>query len=142
MFHETRSMPRSSSPAGTVLLGDPPLKHAEHADTSVSAGRKSRPIRLVLVLYRDDLSLGGSLRVVEILANALDPRFVEAHIVFTYGGPGPVSAKSSVPCHFVGSHGPRDLAGWMSARKVFDAINPDIVHFHNPVYWLHAALAG
>jgi glycosyltransferase involved in cell wall biosynthesis len=30
----------------------------------------------------------------------------------------------------------------MRARRVFDGINPDIVHFHNPVYWLHAALAG
>ena len=30
-----------------------------------------RPIRVVLVLYRDDLNVGGSLRVVEILANAL-----------------------------------------------------------------------
>jgi glycosyltransferase involved in cell wall biosynthesis len=99
-------------------------------------------MRIVLVLYRDDLNVGGSLRVVETLANALDPRFVEAHIVFTYGEAGPVSSKTSVPCHFVGSHGPRDLAGWMRARRVFDAIDPDIVHFHNPVYWLHAALAG
>jgi len=135
-------MLRSSSSSGTVLLSDAPVTSAERPATAAPAGRNSRPIRIALVLYRDDLSLGGSLRVVEMLANALDPRFVEAHIVFTYGEPGPVSARTAVPCHFVGSHGPRDLAGWMRARRMFDAINPDIVHFHNPVYWLHAALAG
>jgi glycosyltransferase involved in cell wall biosynthesis len=25
---------------------------------------------------------------------------------------------------------------------VFDEINPDVLHFHNPAYWLHAALIG
>src|ERR1700675_1253195 len=57
----------------------------------------ARPIRVVLVLYRDDLNLGGSLRVVEILANALDPERVDAHIVFAYGGPGPIASRVNVP---------------------------------------------
>lgn len=101
-----------------------------------------RVMRVAFVLYRDDLNLGGSLRVVEILANALDPRRVEAHIVFLYGGPGPVAKRSRVPCHFLGSHGPRDVRGWLRGRAAIDRINPDIVHFHNPAYWLHAALLG
>jgi len=101
-----------------------------------------RRIRVALILYRDDLNLGGSLRVVEMLAHALDPERVEAHIVFTYGGPGPIASRSRVPCHFLQSRGPRDFRAWFRARAVIEGIDPDILHFHNPAYWLHAALAG
>jgi glycosyltransferase involved in cell wall biosynthesis len=107
-----------------------------------SSPKAARPIRLVLVLYRDDLNLGGSLRVVEILANALDPARVEAHIVFAYGGPGPIASRATVPCHFLNAKGPIDIRSWWRARSVISSINPDIVHFHNPAYWLHAALIG
>jgi glycosyltransferase involved in cell wall biosynthesis len=99
-------------------------------------------MRVALILYRDDLNVGGSLRVVEILANALDPERVDTHIVFAYGGPGPLASRSSVPCHFLKSGGPRDVRSWLRARETFDRIAPDILHFHNPAYWLHAALAG
>ncbi len=107
-----------------------------------SKSKTARPIRLALVLYRDDLNLGGSLRVVEILANALDPARVEAHIVFAYGGPGPIAGRSNVPCHFLNSRGPLDVKSWWRSRSVMDGIDPDIVHFHNPAYWLHVALIG
>jgi glycosyltransferase involved in cell wall biosynthesis len=33
------------------------------------------------------------------------------------------------------------VRGWLRARDIFDRINPDILHFHNPAYWLHAALS-
>ena len=112
-----------------------------------NAGAESGPpaprrIRVALILYRDDLNVGGSLRVVENLANALDPERVEAHVVFAYGGPGPLAARSSVPCHYLESRGPRDLRSWFKARAIIEGLNPDILHFHNPAYWLHAALAG
>ena len=99
-------------------------------------------VRVALVLYRDDLNIGGSLRVVEILANALDRLRVEAHIVFTYGGPGPVTSRSHVPCHFLHADGPLDAGAWLRARSLMAELNPDIIHFHNPAYWLHAALFG
>lgn len=139
---QRRSMLQTTSPADTMPLETAPFIPAVRAGKALTLPQTRRPIRLALVLYRDDLSLGGSLRVVEMLANALDPQLVEAHIVFTYGGPGPVSARTAVPCHFVESRGPGDMTGWLRARKVFDTISPDIVHFHNPVYWLHAALLG
>jgi glycosyltransferase involved in cell wall biosynthesis len=102
----------------------------------------ARPIRVAFVLYRDDLNIGGSLRVVQVLANALDPKLVEAHVVFAYGDPGPLANESNVPCHFLRSRGPLDLSGWRRARRLFQEIQPDVVHFHNPAYWLHAALIG
>src|SRR5271170_7259306 len=90
--------------------------------SAVAAPRTAavRPLRVAFVLYRDDSNLGGSLRVVETLAKALDPRRVEAHIVFTYGGPGPVARRASVPCHFLNSRGPHDVAGWWRARRLID----------------------
>jgi glycosyltransferase involved in cell wall biosynthesis len=99
-------------------------------------------MRVALILYRDDLNLGGSLRVVEMLANALDPGRVETHVVFTYGGPGPLAKRSKVPCHFLESRGPRDVRSWLRARSIIDKVDPDILHFHNPAYWLHIALMG
>src|SRR5258706_14041032 len=107
-----------------------------------SAAPRPAPIRVALVLYRDSLHVGGSLRVVEVLANSLDPERVEAHLVFAYGEPGPVAKRAAVPCHFLRSRGPYDLPSWIRARRVFDEINPDVLHFHNPAYWLHAALIG
>lgn len=115
---------------------------ADCRTTAVAGPEQARPIRAALILYRDDLNVGGSLRVAEVLANSLDPARVEVHLVFTYGGPGPVARRAKVPCHFLGSKGPYDLPGWLRAREVIGKIDPDILHFHNPVYWLHAALAG
>jgi glycosyltransferase involved in cell wall biosynthesis len=140
------SAPQTGSPDSAKRLAAPTETALTLASTSRTAEGNAlslpRPIRVALVAYRDDLSVGGSLRVVETLANSLDPSRVEAHIVFTYGEPGPVAKQVRVPCHFVGSKGPRDLRGWSKARRLLDKINPDILHFHNPAYWLHAALAG
>ena len=80
--------------------------------------------------------------MVEILANALDPERVEAHIIFAYGGPGPIENRVKVPCHFLGSSGPFDILSWRRARSIINEIQPDIVHFHNPAFWLQAALIG
>jgi glycosyltransferase involved in cell wall biosynthesis len=101
-----------------------------------------RPLRVAFVLYRDDLNVGGSLRVVDVLAHALDPERVEVHLIFTYGGPGPVARRAKVPCHFLNSRGARDIRSWIRARRMITELDPEVVHFHNPVYWLHAALVG
>ncbi len=102
----------------------------------------SRPIRVALVLYRDNLNVGGSLRVGEMLAHFLDPQQVEAHLLFTYGEPGPVAHRATVPCHFLRSKGPQDVRAWFRARELVCRLSPDILHFHNPAHWLHGALAG
>jgi glycosyltransferase involved in cell wall biosynthesis len=101
-----------------------------------------RRLRVAFILYRDDLNVGGSLRVVDVLAHALDPARVEVHLIFTYGGPGPVARRAKVPCHFLNSRGAHDLSGWIRARRTIAKLDPDVLHFHNPVYWLHAALVG
>jgi glycosyltransferase involved in cell wall biosynthesis len=119
-------------------------RSAPIAERAADAAQSSaaRPIRVALVLYRDNLHVGGSLRVVEVLANAFNPDIVEAHLVFAYGEPGPVAKNSKVPCHFLRARGPHDVLGWVRARRMVAQLDPDILHFHNPVYWLHAALAG
>lgn len=104
--------------------------------------RDTKLIKVALIAYRDDLNVGGSLRVLETLARALDATRVQAHIVFTYGGPGPVSSNATVPVHFLEAKGPHDVAAWMRARRVMEQIDPDILHFHVPAFWLHAALMG
>jgi hypothetical protein len=40
---------------------------------------------VALILYRDDLNVGGSLRVAEVLANSLDPARVDARRVHSFG---------------------------------------------------------
>ena len=112
--------------------------------TGLPAVSESDPqrLRVAMILYRDDLNVGGSLRVAETMANALDPTRVEVHLIFAYGEPGPVAARAKVACHFLRSKGPLDALGWIRARSLFRRIDPHILHFHNPAYWLHGASAG
>ena len=106
------------------------------------AASHTKPVRVAMILYRDDLHVGGSLRLVETMANSLDPVRAEVHLVFAYGDRGPVSRRAAVPSHFLHARGPLDFRAWLRARRIFAELNPDILHFHNPAYWIHAALAG
>src|SRR5215470_11276282 len=119
---------------GTVaeLRTEPPRPSEVHA---------TKPLRVAMVLYKDDLHVGGSLRLVETLAHALDPKRAEVHLVFAYGGPGPVTSRSFVPCHFLQAQGPLDFQAWFRTRRLFAKLRPDLLHFHNPAYWIHAAVA-
>ena len=100
------------------------------------------PVRVALILYRDDAVAGGSLRVAQLLGNHLDKRRIEPHFIFVYGGPGPVSATSRIPVHFIGARGPGDLGGWMRIRRLIRNLRPDVLHFLNPVFWANIALLG
>lgn len=97
-------------------------------------------IRVALIHYRDDASIGGSLRVGQLIGNHLDATRVDAHFVFAYGGPGPVTASSRIPVHFVQSAGPKDLGGWMRVRQLIRELKPDVIHYINPVFWVNLAL--
>jgi glycosyltransferase involved in cell wall biosynthesis len=99
-------------------------------------------VRVALILYRDDAAVGGSLRVAQLLGNHLDCKRIEPHFVFVYGGPGPVTATSRIPVHFVGASGPGDLGGWMRIRRLISALRPEVLHFLNPVFWANIALFG
>jgi len=100
----------------------------------------TRPIRVAMVHYRDDAIAGGSLRVGETIANNLDPARVAAEFVFAYAGPGPVTERTNLPCHFIRANGPKDFAAWPRARALFSRLQPDIIHFQEGVVWLRTAL--
>ena len=128
-------------PLSPTMIGGP--SETRHHEQRVAAqAQRLKRVRVAMILYRDDLHVGGSLRLVETLAKSLDPSRAEVHLVFAYGGPGPVSTRIAVPCHFLRAEGPLDFRAWVRARRFFAELNPDILHFHNPAYWLHAALAG
>ncbi len=102
----------------------------------------TRPIRVAMVHYRDDAISGGSLRVGETIANNLDPEIISAEFVFAYGGPGPVTGSTRLPCHFIGAKGPKDFPAWARARDLFAGLQADIIHFQEGVVWLRTALTG
>lgn len=89
----------------------------------------------------DDARIGGSLRVGQLLANHVNPAEVEAHLVFAYGSPGPVAASSRVPCHFPKVQGRWDLRGWLRVRNLIRQLQPDIVHFQDPLFILRIFLS-
>lgn len=101
-----------------------------------------RPLRVVIVHYRDDVAAGGSLRVGETIVNHLNSDKVDAHLVFAYGEPGPVTKRARVPCHFLKAKGPKDFVGWIRARRLMKSLKPDVIHFMDNVVWLNAALSG
>src|SRR5258708_4277422 len=99
-------------------------------------------VRVAMIHYRDDASVGGSLRVGETLAKNLNPGEVEVHFCFAYGGPGPIHRRTTLPCHYLMCSGRSDFRGWMGARRLFKAMEADVLHFQNSVNWLRIALAG
>lgn len=95
-----------------------------------------------MVHYRDLADAGGSLRVGETIANHVDPAKIAIDMVFAYGGPGPVANRAKVPCHFIQAAGPKDLGGWIRARRLLQKLQPDVIHFQETIMWLRAALLG
>lgn len=92
--------------------------------------------------YMDDPEMGGSIRVGQHIANHVDPERVEAHIVFVYEGPGPVAAASDVPCHFPEVEGRYDVNGWSRVRNLIKELDPDVLHFQEPLTTLRIFLMG
>ena len=76
------------------------------------------------------------------IANHVDPEEIEAHLLFAYENPGPVAAASSVQCHFPKVEGRYDLEGWIRARRLLQRIDPDILHFQDPLTTLRFFLIG
>jgi glycosyltransferase involved in cell wall biosynthesis len=99
-------------------------------------------LRIVFVHYRDSAASGGSLRVGEAVANHLDRRGFDPHAVFAYGGPGPVAASGRVPCHYLNARSPGDPLAWLRARVLLSALEPDVIHYMDAVFWLRAAVLG
>jgi glycosyltransferase involved in cell wall biosynthesis len=95
---------------------------------------------VALIHYMDSASVGGSLRVGELLGRNLTRAGVEPHFVFAYGEPGPVARGTDVACHFVHARGPADIAAWLRARSLIGALRADVLHFVNPVIWMNLAL--
>jgi glycosyltransferase involved in cell wall biosynthesis len=100
----------------------------------------SDPVRVALIHYRDDASVGGSLRVGQLLGNHLDRTRIEPHFIFAYGGPGPVTASAQIPVHFVNARGPGDLQGWLRIRRIIHQLQPELIHFLDPVLWINLAI--
>jgi glycosyltransferase involved in cell wall biosynthesis len=107
-----------------------------------TTGAAGGPDKIGLVFYRDSASSGGSLRIGETLANGLARAGHDVHLLFAYGGRGPVSESPMLSSHFIGSSGPTDWEHWQSARKLLKSLRPDILHFVDPVIWLQAAAVG
>ena len=99
-------------------------------------------IRVVIVLYRDDAIVGGSLRVGEAIANSLDAGRVDARVVFAYGDAGVMTARAKVPVHHIGARSSKDLPGWIRARNLLKKIKPHVIHFVDPVNWIALATLG
>jgi glycosyltransferase involved in cell wall biosynthesis len=97
-------------------------------------------MRVALIHYRDSSSLGGSIRVGQLLGNVLGRTSIEPHFVFAYDGPGPVARSTKAACHFVGSEGATDVRGWVRVRRLIRHLRPDVIHFVNPVVWIAMAL--
>jgi glycosyltransferase involved in cell wall biosynthesis len=99
-------------------------------------------MRVLLTLYRDDPRVGGAWRVTEILGAALPAEGVQTHVCFAYGPPGPIGARLGSRCHYLGLERAIEVAAWPRYRKVLGDLRPDIVHYVEPVFWMHAAAAG
>lgn len=93
-------------------------------------------------MYRDDPGAGGSLRVGQALAKGLRMLGVDARACFSYGREGPVGQSSVAPCYYLGLNSSKDLFRWPRVRALAHDFKPDVIHFIDPLVWMHLALAG
>lgn len=99
-------------------------------------------MRIALVVYRDDPSAGGSLRVGQLLAQYLPRLGVQAQLVVAYGPPGQIGATLPVRPQYLDAGSAMDRRAWFSTRRWFTTQRFDLVHFIDPVNWIHAATLG
>lgn len=78
----------------------------------------------------------------ETLAKGLRTLGIEAEICFAYGGPGPVGEAAGVPCHYLGLRSSQDFFRWPRVRNLMRTLKPQIVHFVDPLFWMHLASLG
>jgi len=97
----------------------------------------NRPIRVGLVVYRDDPRAGGSLRVAETLARHLPADKVEGHLIVAYGGPGAISKGVTIPVHFLKASSSSDWRAWRRTRRWLIDARFDILHFVDAVQWIY-----
>lgn len=99
-------------------------------------------MRVLLALYRDTPRTGGSWRVGQTLARAFKAQGMDAHVCFAYGPPGPVGLDQGDRAHYLGLSGSRDFTRWPRYRGLLQHLEPDIVHYVDAVFWMHAAALG
>ena len=99
-------------------------------------------MRVLLALYRDDASVGGSLRVGQVLAKGLQNLGITTRLVFAYGGEGATGEGKGIPTSYLGLKRPSNIVHWLRARRLVADFQPDIVHFIDPLIWMHVSLTG
>lgn len=97
-------------------------------------------MKILLVVYKDDERVGGSLRVAEIIASSLIAAGVDVNVACAYGNPGRVKENLGDRCFFMNSTGRGDFKAWFRYRKFVRKLSPDIIHYVDCVGWM--TLAG
>jgi len=99
-------------------------------------------MKVLLAMYRDDPGAGGSLRVGQALAKGLRTQGVDARICFSYGQEGPIGQSAVAPCYYLNLNSSKDLFRWPRVRALVHDFKPDVIHFIDPLVWMHLALTG
>ncbi|MFT3879131.1 MAG: glycosyltransferase family 4 protein [Gemmatales bacterium] len=101
-----------------------------------------RRLKVALIVYRDDPSSGGALRVAQAIAQYLPTDQIETHLVFAYGGPGAIAGSVTCPTHFLQAASSRDWQCWKKTRQWFRTMRFDVLHFIDSVNWVLFATLG
>jgi len=101
-----------------------------------------RRLKVALIVYRDDPSSGGALRVAQCIAQCLPADQLEVHLVFAYGNPGAIARSVTCSTHFLQAASAKDWASWKKTRKWFQEMKFDVIHFVDSVNWVLLATLG
>lgn len=101
-----------------------------------------RRLKVALIVYRDDPSSGGALRVAQCIAQCLPADQLETYLVFAYGSPGAIARSVTCNTHFLQAASARDWACWRETRKWFQEMKFDVIHFVDTVNWILLATLG
>lgn len=99
-------------------------------------------MRILICIYRDCESSGGSFRVAEVLVRSLLKQSIDVYVAVAYGDGARLQDFLGERCHLLGAAGRKDIRAWIRYRRLVSKLKPQIIHYVDGCAWMIAAAMG
>lgn len=99
-------------------------------------------MKLVICVYRDSFSSGGSFTIAHLTAKVMLRRSVDVYAMVAYGHAGPLHALLKDRCYLLQAKNRYDLRSWLNFRGIMRDIAPNVAHYVDGCAWMILAAHG